>query len=161
MPWLTDVEAQWHLDKVRQAGTRRTVLLSHHQLFSAYEPIGGAAVNQHLLDTFREVLGQVAAWFWGHEHRLDFYAPYLGLGRGRCLGCSAIPVFVEHDHYDAKFDVPLVPDPGDPGNPIRLGDDGTVYNHAYAILRLDGPNATVAYYQDSDETQPLYQEALS
>jgi hypothetical protein len=160
VPWLTDIEAQWHLDKIRQAGPRRTVLLSHHQLFSAYEPIGGAAVNQHLLDPFRDVLGQVTAWFWGHEHRLDIYGPNLGLSCGRCLGCSAIPVFVEHDHYDAKFDVPLVPDPADPGNPIRLGDDGTVYNHAYAILRLDGTTATVAYYQDSDETQPMYQETL-
>jgi predicted phosphodiesterase len=159
---LTETEASWHRNKIQQADGRKTVLLSHHQLFSAYEPIGGEAVNQSLLGTFQDVLGSVAVWFWGHEHRLDIYAPYLGLERGRCLGCSAIPVFVEADHFQPKFDVPLVPDPaGGGGQPIRLGDDGTVYNRAYAIMKLNGPEASIAYYQDSDENQPLFTETIA
>src|SRR5262249_35655520 len=105
---LTEIEANWHLEKIQQAGGRKTVLLSHHQLFSAYEPIGGEAVNPNLLATFKDCLGNVAIWFWGHEHRLDIYAPYLGLQRGRCLGCSAIPVFVENNYFKPKFDVPLL-----------------------------------------------------
>jgi predicted phosphodiesterase len=157
---LTDVEADWHRTKIQQAEGRKTVLLSHHQLFSAFEPIGGEAVNQNLLATFHDLLGNVALWFWGHEHRLDIYAPYQGLERGRCLGCSAIPVFVEADYFQPKFDVPLLPSPGDPTQIIRLGDDGTVYNRAYAIMKLDGASASVAYYQDSDENQPLFVEAI-
>jgi hypothetical protein len=157
---LTDTEAAWHRDKIRQAGGRKTVLLSHHQLFSAYEPIGGEAVNQNLLGTFQDLLGEVAIWFWGHEHRLDIYAPYLGLQRGRCIGSSAIPVFVENGYFDPKFDVPLLPAPNDAGQPIRSGDDGTTYDHAYAIMQLDGERASVAYYQDSDENQPLFVETI-
>jgi hypothetical protein len=134
--------------------------LSHHPLFSAYEGIGGEAVNPNLLESFQAVLASVAIWFWGHEHRLGIYAPYLGLQRGRCLGCSAIPVFVEDDFYKAKFDVPLLPDPNAAGQGIRLGEDGTVINRAYAILRLDGAQGSVEYYQDSDENQPLFVESI-
>jgi len=156
---LTDTEAQWHLDKIAQAGARQTVLLSHHPLFSAFDAIGGNPVNGKLLDTFKDVLGGVAIWLWGHEHRLGIYAPHLGLQRGRCVGCSAIPVFTAEDKYEPQFDVPLLQDAS--GNPIRLGDDGTVYRHAYAIMTLDGPSAQVAYYQDNDAVNPLFTEALT
>jgi hypothetical protein len=161
--YLTDEELRWHREKIQQGNDAglKTVLLSHHQLFSAYEPIGGGAVNNLLLGQFRDVLGSVAAWFWGHEHRLDIYAPYLGLERGRCLGCSAIPEFVRADYYTAKFDVPLLPDPANQGRPVMLGDNGTVYNHAYAILSLNGRQAQVSYYQDTDEANPLFQESIS
>jgi hypothetical protein len=155
---LTDVEAAWHRDKIQHAGGRKSLLLSHHPPFSAFEGIGGEAGNPSLLGTFQDLLGQVALWFWGHEHRLDIYAPYKGLERGRCLGCSAIPVFVADDDFTPKFDVPLLPDPHGNGDSIRLGNDGTIYNHAYAILQFDGPKVKVSYYQDSDELQPLFTE---
>jgi hypothetical protein len=156
---LTDVEAGWHRDKIQHAQSRKTVLLSHHQLFTAFDAIGGEAVNQNLLGTFQDLLGSVALWFWGHEHRLNIYAPHLGLERGRCLGCSAIPEFVTKDYFTPKFDVPLLPDPRS-AKPIRLSDDGTIYNHAYAIMQLDGPRATVSYFQDSDEQHPLFVETV-
>src|SRR4029077_8178019 len=127
----------WHCAKIQQAEGRKTVLLSHHQLFSAFEPIGGEAINQQLLATFQTLLGNVAIWFWGHEHRLDIYAPYQGLQRGRCLGCSAIPVFTADDPGQLKFpDVPLLQDPPGSGVSPRLGNDGTLYRHAYAIVKL-------------------------
>ena len=39
---LADEEAAWHRARIAEgaAAGRKTVLLSHHQLFSAYEPIG-------------------------------------------------------------------------------------------------------------------------
>jgi 3',5'-cyclic AMP phosphodiesterase CpdA len=159
---LTEVEAAWHRAKIAEgsAAGRRTILLSHHQLFSAYEAIGRGFVNQPLLTQFQDLLGSVEAWFWGHEHSLSLYAPYLGLKRGRCVGCSAIPVFVQDDYYQPKYDVPLLPDPDHGAQTIRLGDNGTIYNHAYAILTLDGPGARVAYYDDSNEQQPLYVESI-
>jgi predicted phosphodiesterase len=156
MTWLTGEEADWHRGKMQDAGVRKTVLLSHHPLFSAYEAIGGEPVNHNLLETFQDLLPAVAVWFWGHEHRLDFYKPYLGLQRGRCLGCSAIPVFVEDGFFNPKPDwnVPVLDSAG------KLGNDGAVYNLGYAIMQLDGPKASIAYYQDSDETNPLYTEAI-
>lgn len=157
---LTDTEAAWHRAKIQEAAGRKTVLLSHHQFFSAYEGIGGQAVNARLLSTFQDLLPQVALWLWGHEHRLDIYAPFMGLERGRCVGCSAIPVFVQDGDFNAKFPVPLLPDPANAGQSIRLGSNGTIYNHAYAIMQLDGPQGSIAYYQDSNENQPLFVETL-
>src|SRR5262249_4094670 len=80
------------------------------------------AVNENLYETFKDVLPNVAAWFWGHEHRLDIYGEYLGLKRGRCVGCSAVPVFEEDKFFDPKFpDVPLLQDPPGSGQTVRLG----------------------------------------
>jgi Calcineurin-like phosphoesterase len=158
---LRDDESEWHLDKIQNPGGRKTVLLSHHPLFSAFEPIGGAAVNAHLLETFQDVLGNIAVWLWGHEHRLAIYAPHLGLARGRCLGCSAIPVSVEDGFFEPEYDdVPLLKDPDNGDQPVQLGDNGTLYNRAYAILKFDGAAASIAYYQDSDEVKPLLTETI-
>ena len=40
--WLDPEEETWHLDKIRRFSDSggRTVLLSHHQLFTAFDPIG-------------------------------------------------------------------------------------------------------------------------
>jgi len=160
---LTDQEAAWHQAKVQDGRARnlKTVLLSHHQLFSAYEAIGNGPVNNLLLSQFQGVLGDVAAWFWGHEHSLSIYDSYQGLKCGRCIGCASVPVFVDKDYYKPKFDVPLVVAPGTANQPVMLGDNGTLYNHAYAIMKLSGPTATVAYYQHTDENTPLYEEPIS
>ncbi len=158
---LTPVEAAWHIDKIGTAGPRKTVLLSHHQLFSAYDPIAGGGVNNELCKQLKDVLDKVAIWFWGHEHNLSIYASFLGLQRGRCLGCGAIPVFVADDYYQARFPMPLVSDPRQPDRPIELGNNGDIYNHAYAILQLDGTAATVSYYQSTDEDKSLYVEAIA
>jgi predicted phosphodiesterase len=124
-PALAPEEAEWHLAKIRQAGGRKTVLLSHHPLFSAFEPVAHAAVNEHLRNTFQGVLPDVSAWFWGHEHRLAIYDEYLGLKRGRCVGCSAIPVFTEDTFFNPKFgDVPLLKDKAGSGSTVRLGATG-------------------------------------
>ena len=152
-PSLTDVEGAWHADKIRQAGDRKTVLLSHHPAFTAYDPIAGQSTNTQLLKPFQGLLQDVALWFWGHEHRLAIYGSYADIERGRCVGCSAIPVFVREDPYKVKYeDVPVLPP--------MLGNNGDVYNRGYAIMQLDGPKATVSYYQDSDGGNALYVEEL-
>ena len=159
---LTKTEAAWHQERLQEAKAagRRTVLLSHHQLFTAYDSIGSEAVNGLLLSVFKDLLDAVSIWFWGHEHDLAIYEPYMGLERGRCVGCSAIPVLVESNRAP-KFDTPLVSDPVNSGQPIQLGDNGTVYNHGYAIMSLQGAKASVAYYQDTDEDNPLYVESIT
>jgi hypothetical protein len=159
-PALTSAEADWHLAKIRAAGGRKTVLLSHHPLFTAFEPIAHQAVNENLHDTFKDVLPDVAAWFWGHEHRLDIYGEYLGLKRGRCVGCSAVPVFEKDTFFDPKFpDVPLLQDPLASGKTVRLGARDGAYNLAYAVMELDGPAAVVSYYQ-SGADKPLFVEKI-
>ena len=98
---LRKTEAMWHEDKIRSAGNRNTLLFSHHQLFSAFLNIGTkhdgeenpGNFNAHLYDVFGPFLetGRLTAWFWGHEHLLEIYAPYQQLDKGRCIGYAAFP----------------------------------------------------------------------
>jgi hypothetical protein len=155
-------EATWQLQKIHEAGKRKTVLLSHHQLFSPFGSVGknagqDSAFNPNLLTTFQPVLPNIEWWFWGHEHTLAIYDPYLGLKRGRCLGASAVPVFTNQQKYA-------------PGNGLQtyqeatlptwnckgtLGDNGTQYHNCFAIMTLDGASANVDYY-----TVPILKKAV-
>jgi hypothetical protein len=148
------VEADWVLSKMQQAGGRKTVLLSHHQLFSAFGSLGSVnglayAYNPNLYGNFQNVLGQVTAWFWGHEHTLALFEPYMGLQKGRCVGASAVPVFTDQQSYSAATGLQTsqgLPMPvWDAG--VVLGNNGTDYNNAFAMMTLNGQAATVDYYQ--------------
>jgi hypothetical protein len=157
---LEATELAWHLDKIeRFGGSRATILLSHHQLFSSAgigrSPGGDLlAVNPRLHEGLSSVLGQVACWFWGHEHNLAIFGPYAGLARGRCIGSGAVPILVGQHPYTPAPGLILPDGEAEPPAPIpgtRLGDNGTIFNHAFAVLRLEGPRATASYYQ-SDTT---------
>lgn len=155
-------ELAWHAARVREF-PGRTILLSHHPLFSAFrqlrprEPDGSLpAINQALLDGFAPLLaeGRIAAWFWGHEHVLAIYRPYAGLQRGRCVGNGAIPVAIADEPYrllDRLVDPPLLL----PG--VTPDRDGPIYAHGCALLDLDA--ARVEFYQNTRST-PLYGERL-
>jgi Calcineurin-like phosphoesterase len=180
--YLEPSEEAWHLDKLAQWGERggRTILLSHHQLFSAFELIGGKnaqkdpgeeAANPKLLASFRKFQEAgppeaIAAWFWGHEHNLCVYQPYLGLAKGRCLGHGAIPAFTEQNPYAVETSLPdppkLVADPHHPGAPLKLGVVDQAYAHGFAIVELDDRerSATVSYYQETDYSRPMFVERL-
>ena len=176
--FLEDTEAAWHLDKINRfhAARGRTILLSHHQLFSAYNGIGKLsdkspgqeAYNPKLLATFQDVLaqGKVAAWFWGHEHNLEIYEPYGPINKGRCIGHGAIPVFAAQTPYQLVEGIPspprLVSDPKT-GQPVQLGQNAQgVYNHGYVLLKLNDAarTAEVSYYDEGNWGAPLYTETL-
>ena len=176
--YLEPSEAAWHLDKINRfhdAGGK-TILLSHHQLFSAYGMIGKAedksageeAFNPELLATFREVLeaGKVLAWFWGHEHNLCIYEAYPPLKKGRCIGHGAVPVFLAQEPYKVDHKIPnppgLVRD-RESGEPVQLSvDEEGVYHHGYVILQLDDASRTAeaAYYVEEAQETPIYRETL-
>ena len=147
-------EANWHLGKIRQAGDRRIALFSHHQLFSPFSSVGTAnnrqcAYNPNLFANFQSVLPKVDIWFWGHEHTLALYDPYMGLGRGRCVGASAVPVFTNQQQYAADTGLLTYQNAPLPvwSPAATLGNNGTEYNNAFAIMTLNGATATVNYYQ--------------
>lgn len=176
--FLDPLEEAWHVDKIQrfsEAGGR-TILLSHHPLFSAFGGIGTMAskkpgeeaANPKLLESFRKFTAAatpdaIAGWFWGHEHNLCIYQPYLGLDKGRCVGHGAIPVLAEQQPYKliAGLANPpqLVPDPSQPGKPLQLPLIGPEYPHGYALLRLAGPRCRVEYYMVGRPT-PMYVEEL-
>ncbi|HUF47196.1 MAG TPA: metallophosphoesterase [Vicinamibacterales bacterium] len=177
--WLEQAEADWLVRQIDSFASNggRTILLSHHQLFTAFEAIGDpttrtpelSAYNPNLLQTFKGVLekDQVLAWFWGHEHNCAVYEPYGPLERGRCIGHGAIPIPKDTDPYvpDPRIVNPprLVTDPKT-SEPLRLPLDpaGEMYRHGYVILRLNDAlgTATAEYYVGGEPETPFYTETL-
>ena len=150
--YLEDTEVAWIADKLQNCGNRRTVLLSHHQLYAAYEDICGKSVNDHLNQQLSALLPGVDMWLWGHEHNLVIYQKYMGL-LARCIGHGAFPVGLDEVPATPKFpDVPVTA--------VRLDNNGTFYNHGYVIMDLAGSSATLSYYQDTDEVTPQFVETL-
>ncbi len=159
--YLENTELAWHVDKMKSAGRRRTVLLSHHPLFSGYEPIDGHEINMRLQPQVFDFLPNVALWLWGHEHNFIVYGPLSGLQRGRCLGHAAFPVGVDEVPSAPVFpNVPVITkDSG--GRSITLGETEGLYNHGYAMMDLDGAAGVIAYFQDTDEQNPLFTETIA
>ncbi|HEX9314624.1 MAG TPA: metallophosphoesterase [Actinomycetota bacterium] len=137
---LAESETVWLADKLdpsRFSGS--TVLLSHHQVFSAHVkvdvPPGKPYLNEGLLDVFRPHLGRVAAWFWGHEHSLWLFRNGLfGLAKGRLVGASAYESSHDENPYGRTFEE-VGPQLFD-GRPAQVGTTDDFYNHSYAIVDL-------------------------
>ena len=65
------------------------------------------------------------------------------------MGCSAIPVFKNQQSYAIDKGLETYK-PGEipTWNPhAQLGNNGTDYNHAFAMLLLDGRKATATYHE--------------
>jgi predicted phosphodiesterase len=84
LAWLRDVVRPNQSDKA-------TLLLSHHQYFSAFEKAYTKPAKQ-MADLFA---GREVVWVWGHEHRFAIYDKFTPDGSittyGRCLGHSGMP----------------------------------------------------------------------
>jgi len=151
---LEQSEVDWVVDKINKPEGRRTVLLSHHQLFSAQEKFEGKSYNDRLYHQLAQVLPKVELWLWGHEHDLIIFDEHQDLKRGRCIGGSAFPV--------GKYEMPdMPPNPDVPFNKqIALSKGSAFYQHCYAIIKLDGPGATVSYYEDTGGGRLLFTEVI-
>lgn len=161
-------EQNWLRARVQEfAG--KTILLSHHQLFSAFSQIGKAggdgmlrASNPQLQGTYDELVGtgkRIAAWFWGHEHNLCIYEPYGNLERGRCVGHSAVPVFAADTPYAPLANLPnpprLVPN-------TELSIAGQLYAHGFAMLTLTAGAASAEYYEDiNGGSRSIHRETIA
>lgn len=172
VPPIDPKEAEWHRHKIDTADGRKTVMLSHYQLFTASGNIARTldnrpmAVNPVLYEEFENHLGEIDAWLWGHEHNLAAFDPYVGLERGRCIGSGAMPVALLWKPYETLDNLAL-PDGVDAApvmNPeLRLGDDGDHYNHAFAVLELDGEAGSMIYYEVpgvDDDAREIFREQM-
>lgn len=149
---LAGSQAQWVAGKL--GGTRKTMLLTHHQPFSAYETVTQKMTKQiqPLFDAKR-----LDAWFWGHEHRCTAYGPdeehpdgpVPWLRFGSCVGNGGVPQ--------------ILPDPplsGDARNaegyaPLSWAYDGEEMadgnkwlRFGFAVLDFDGPRIKVEYVDE-------------
>jgi Calcineurin-like phosphoesterase len=165
--WLEADEDDWITTRIAEF-PGRTILLSHHQLFSSLAQIGPPAadgsldpVNPRLAKSyarFAQAARQpIAAWFWGHEHALTVYAPYAGLDKGRCIGCGAVPVFSATNETNPLAKLRNPP----PLLQAQLGVDGDVYTHGFAVLHLaaDG-SGTADYFEDHNGAEQAFSEPL-
>src|SRR6185369_13001782 len=95
---LHDPQAEW-LAAQLQNSAKKTILFSHHQLFSAYETADCSKLQakaQPFLDA-----GKIHGWIWGHEHLCVAYQEFMGI-KGVCLGNGCFP-------YNPPTNQPQVP----------------------------------------------------
>jgi hypothetical protein len=87
---LEDPQAEF-VGSVAGDSGRKLMLLSHHQLISAYDADDLGPTLAHKL---APVLDQdrVTAWLWGHEHRCMAFSPAQGVQFPRCIGHGGVPV---------------------------------------------------------------------
>jgi hypothetical protein len=151
----------------------RTILLSHHPVFSAHRRLNGtrSGALQPNLDSALHAavepsLDRVELWLWGHEHSLAIYQDGVqGVARGRLIGCSAFETEAQDDPYQVEFQGAPFREPL-----VRLSIDRGWYNHGFATIDLAGTRASVGYHQfpswagDPPDRPPtpslLYQEEL-
>jgi hypothetical protein len=96
-------QAMWLALKRAASPKKKTLLLTHHQLFSAYE---GGSPN---LEARLQPIAPVTAWFWGHEHLCAVYSKgtHSLVQHPRLLGHGGVPV-APHEgdlppHVDYEF----------------------------------------------------------
>lgn len=141
---LPDENVRWLRQVVfaDPADRRPVILLSHHQLFSAFED-GYQRMGRDLVP----YLDRVLLWFWGHEHRFAGYnrAAVGGVPavRARCIGHGGMPVEIKEQpktvrnglvFYDQRHAGILDKEP--------IGFCG------YAVLRFDGPRLAIEYVDE-------------
>ena len=159
---LDPQEELWHADKLR-GFSGQTILLSHHQPFSAYARIGPAAppnpVNPNLMASHERLsqAGRIDAWFWGHEHRLRAYAPYRGVAVGRNIGYGAVPT-----EASAYPHTPLanLPDPPPLAADIKLDVEDGADTHGFALLDLGGAAIEASYWALTRPDGPISRETI-
>jgi len=88
---LAHDQVAWLKGLLANAGDRRVVLFTHHQLFSWAETAKGKMPAQ-----LGELLvgKKIFAWYWGHEHRCMLFDQHPAWNiYGRCIGHSGYPYF--------------------------------------------------------------------
>jgi hypothetical protein len=150
---------------------KRLLVLSHHQLFSAYDDHRVAFGPERsdttpLQEQLEPVLDErrIDAWFWGHEHDcLAYESGFGGVGAARAVGHGAVPAPVRQTaatplggEYPAFV---VKPDPYD-GAPAALRAVAWEYRdvqesaplmcrRGFAVLDIDGSALTVRYVDDT------------
>lgn len=98
---LRDPQTEW-IAQTLSGSKRRSMFLSHHQLFSVFEKD-----SEPLKQKIGPYIAQrpVDIWFWGHEHRCVFYRDHLGVRNARLIGNGGVPVYMMHSK-DRPYEPP-------------------------------------------------------
>ena len=137
---LNAPQIEWLGDQF--GGTAKTILMTHHHLFSPFRKRGD--VLEERLDPFLAD-GRFFGWFWGHDHHLIEYTDYRGV-KCRCIGHGSIP-YVPPDRRRVRHEVDIVrmetrPTPVSPSRGM----------HGFALLTFDGPALHIEYVDEDGGT---------
>jgi hypothetical protein len=132
-----------------QEKPKATLLLSHHEYFTAFSDYDYTKPAKQLMEFFRS---QEVIWIWGHEHRLAIYDKFSKDGGitvyGRCLGHGGMPVDLSPPdrqkaplrYYDPRSH--------------QLDDGTAVGQNGYANITIEQATLTLEY-RDIDNNQLL------
>jgi Calcineurin-like phosphoesterase len=112
----------------------KTVFLSHHQLFSAYENTNSADLMSRV-KPFVDA-DQIYGWIWGHEHLCVAYQEHMGI-KARCLGNGCFP-------YNVPTNKPQIPVEWIDDRP-QPDDKDYRGMHTFALLTITGPSINIKY----------------
>jgi hypothetical protein len=149
---LADIQLPWLDGQIKDARTQfphvRIILLTHHQMFSAFD---GNDLGQYLRKQLQPQLDSkdFFAWFWGHEHRGIVYDDNSAYSfKARCIGHGGFP-------YAPCTDVPTHLDQF----PILWREERCEPNNAwygmrgFAMLTFAGNKVHIEYVDQEGATQ--------
>lgn len=121
----------------------KTILLSHHQLFSAYENTNA----DHLKSRVQPFLqaNQIYGWIWGHEHLCVVYEKFMGI-KAVCLGNGCFPY--NTPNRQPKVPVAWIDDRPQPNDEEYRGI------HTFALLTINGPTINIKYIDQDGNVAP-------
>jgi hypothetical protein len=130
---LNNEQVQWLTGQFK-GKNQKTILLSHHQLFSAYENTNANNLRsrvQPFLDA-----KQIYGWIWGHEHLCVAYEDHLNI-KARCLGNGCFP-------YNLPENPPQIPVKWIDNRP-QANDPDYRGTHTFGLLRIKGAQIDIDY----------------
>ena len=145
---LAGNQAEWVAAK--QAARRKTMLLTHHEPFSAFVEVEPTLLER-LKPTFQ--VRPVDAWLWGHEHLCCVYEPNVekAIGFGSCIGHGGVPVLLNEkgrrktvEWYADQYET--------------IGGEKW-QQFGFAVLDFDRAGIDVGYYSQNGG-QPVYSDRI-
>jgi predicted phosphodiesterase len=126
-------QAEWLANQLN--GPQKTILLSHHQLFSAYEDTD----TSKLRGKVGPYLNLVYGWIWGHEHLAVVYEQHDGIN-AICLGNGCFPYGLPTSA--ATVSVKWLDD-------HRSDDPDYPGGHTFALFKIDGARIDIDFIDES------------
>lgn len=175
MVYVRPDEVDWHHYHLNQH-QGRTILLGHHQLYSANQKVGVAqklidgkpdpsdlnrvGVNTRLWSAFGAYMDKIAVWYWGHEHNLCIYEDNFRPDGWPASSQAPDDIYknLVKGRCVGHSAIPVADseEPYKVNNPVQLMGEHVKldlyngwYNRGYEILKLNGSGkpATANYYQ--------------
>jgi len=153
---LEDGLIAWLRELKLQQNIKPTLVLSHHQYYSAFNEQFYTLPAKQLAEFFPN---QEIVWMWGHEHRMAIYDKFsLGAGGGlraygRCLGHGGMPIEVSTAR---NFDASKAPITFYDASTHQLSDGTPVGRNGFVVMTLDG--YTMEFDYRDLNNQPMFVE---